>query len=313
MWNLSVVILSVLVSMWKCWWSPFSHRVPYRSCIGQTAGILNALGRQQDCVQSKGFYYRNFRIGTFNYSWRTSYPCFYCFAQKWNLNLTRHCKIICLDEPEHITSWLSRLSTILRTVTQSDSADVERAQESLISHDGRTGLSHIVLSETAEPQPSCSHKTAVEFRFHRPCAFTGLHSPLMAISSVPAQRLFSPLNLTLSETGNQSEQARCQDKGKPPLLTYPSRSAWHSERKSTRLSPMWATGSPAGPIHCLDNECFGPWLLPLDFHGVPTAGMKGAHIRVLCRKPLHSAGLSPSHRQRTTIHWTSHPACRNTH
>lgn len=103
------------------------------------------------------------------------------------------------SKSEHITSWLTLLSIILVTITQSDSADFVWKQGRRIFHVGLDGLSLLVLSETAEPQPSCSHKTAVDFRSHRLTAVTGLHSPLMAISSVPAQRLFSPLNLTLSK------------------------------------------------------------------------------------------------------------------
>lgn len=95
----------------------------------------------------------------------------------------------------------------------------------LIIHTCVFALSHTVRSETAEPQPNRSHTTAVAFWSHARSGRTALHSPLTAISSLPAQRLFSPLNLMVSETGNQCVGARCRDKDQPPRVPYPSSSA----------------------------------------------------------------------------------------
>lgn len=111
--------------------------------------------------------------------------------------------MIYFDKPEHITSWMVGLAINPASISQCDSANAERTQGMLIIHTGLVALSDVVRSETAEPQPNRSHTTAVAFWSHVLSGMTGLHSPLTAISSIPAQRLFSPLNLTLSETGNQ--------------------------------------------------------------------------------------------------------------
>lgn len=93
-----------------------------------------------------------------------------------------------------------------------------------MNHTGLYGPSSVVLSETAEPQSSSLHTTAADFWSHSEfLGSTGLHSPLYAISSAPAHRLFSPVNLILPDPGQRRENSKNKQASKPNESCGPCR------------------------------------------------------------------------------------------
>lgn len=77
-------------------------------------------------------------------------------------------------------------------------ADAFSTQRPLIHHTDLCGAFSLLPTETAEPQAKCSQITATAFGVDTNTT-AGLHSPRCFSSSVPAQRLAPPTNLTDSE------------------------------------------------------------------------------------------------------------------
>lgn len=77
-------------------------------------------------------------------------------------------------------------------------ADAFSTQALLIHHIDLCGAFSLLPTETAEPQARCSQITVTAFGVHTNNT-AGLHSPRCFSSSVPAQRLAPPTNLTDSE------------------------------------------------------------------------------------------------------------------
>ena len=106
-----------------------------------------------------------------------------------------------MDLPEQMSFMMEEEE---RDDTQSLSEDPDSTQSRLILHTDLSEGSYLFPDETAEPQSNSVQATAAIFGLQSD-SYTGLHSPCFT-SSVPAQRLAPPTNLTGSEQKQESHQ-----------------------------------------------------------------------------------------------------------
>lgn len=98
--------------------------------------------------------------------------------------------------PEQVNSEAKGKGSNTQTLHRAE-ADAS-TQALLIHHIDLCGAFSLLPTETAEPQARCSQITVTAFGVHTNNT-AGLHSPRCFSSSVPAQRLAPPTNLTDSE------------------------------------------------------------------------------------------------------------------
>ena len=83
--------------------------------------------------------------------------------------------------------------------------DSEPTQDDDINQTGSSVETEVLSVETAEPQSSCRHTTADDFRVQSDQPPTGLHSPWCFISSVPIHVLVPSTNLTSPDSVQRQE------------------------------------------------------------------------------------------------------------
>ena len=107
-----------------------------------------------------------------------------------------------MDLPEQVSSMMEEEEP--DDDTQSLSVDPDSTQSWSIHHTDLSEGSFLIPVETAEPQSRTLQATVASFMVQSEY-LTGLHSPSFT-SSVPAQRLAPPTNLTGSEQKQESHQ-----------------------------------------------------------------------------------------------------------
>ena len=107
-----------------------------------------------------------------------------------------------MDLPEQVSSTMEEEES---DAAQSLSVDPGWTHSDLMLHTGLSEDSSLLPVETAEPQSSSLQAAAASFRVQGEEPITGLHSVCFT-SSVPAQRLAPPTNLTDSEQKQESRQ-----------------------------------------------------------------------------------------------------------